>query len=122
VVALRPGEPVRRRQATPHGVDPGGATGTARKDRERVKLLFGPYKAPRLREEQVLLWADAHHARTGRWPTRKSGPVREAPGENWSAVICALWAGYRGLPGGDTLRRLLRRHGRGRQSGVRPPA
>jgi hypothetical protein len=69
-------------------------------------------QAPRLREEQVLLWADRHRRRTGRWPNAAAGPVPEAPGENWRALASALWAGNRGLHGGDTLARFLRRHGR----------
>jgi hypothetical protein len=75
-----------------------------------------PARKPPLSVEQILAWADAHRARTGRWPTRNSGAVREAPGENWSAVGWALWAGHRGLPGGDSLARLLRRSGRGRRA------
>jgi hypothetical protein len=67
---------------------------------------------PPLREEQILLWADRHYRRTGRWPTAASGPVAEAPGENWKALASALYAGNRGLHGGDTLRRFLLRHGR----------
>lgn len=47
----------------------------------------------------------------------KGGPVTEAPGENWAALDAALWAGSRGLPGGDSLARLLTRH-----RGVRNPA
>jgi len=70
-------------------------------------------RTPPLTEGQVLRWADAHHARTGRWPTAGSGPVAAAPGERWSAVNQALHSGFRGLPGGDSLRRLLRRSGRG---------
>jgi hypothetical protein len=76
-------------------------------------------RTPPLTEEQVLRWASAHRARTGRWPSRNSGAVPEAPGESWSAISSALWAGYRGLPGGDTLARLLSRHGR-RAGGGRP--
>jgi hypothetical protein len=30
----------------------------------------------------ILAWADAHHARTGKWPTRNSGPIREAQGDS----------------------------------------
>jgi hypothetical protein len=71
-----------------------------------------PAQAPQLREGQILRWADGHRRRTGRWPTRASGPVAESPGENWNALACALWAGRRGLRGGDTLPRFLRRHGR----------
>ena len=69
-------------------------------------------QTPPLSEEQILCWADRHYRRTGRWPTVASGPVRDAPGENWRALASALWAGNRGLHGGDTLRRFLLRHGR----------
>jgi hypothetical protein len=69
-------------------------------------------QAPRLGEEQILLWADRHQRRTGRWPTPAAGPVAEAPSENWKAVASALYAGNRGLHGGETLARFLRRHGR----------
>src|SRR5579872_5199250 len=47
-------------------------------------------EAPRLREEQILLWADRHYRRTGQWPSPASGPVAEAPGENWRALASAL--------------------------------
>jgi hypothetical protein len=67
----------------------------------------------RLTVRKVLAWADAHRARTGHWPSAASGPVRGAPGENWAAINLALHNGYRGLPGGDSLTRLLeRRRGR----------
>jgi hypothetical protein len=69
-------------------------------------------RTPPLTAGQVLRWADAHFRRTGLWPTPASGPVAEAPGENWRALASALWAGNRGLRGGDTLRRFLLRHGR----------
>jgi hypothetical protein len=63
---------------------------------------------PRVCIPEILAWADAHHAATGRWPTTNSGPVRDAPyALNWSAVQRALVRGYRGLPGGQTLARLL---------------
>jgi hypothetical protein len=42
------------------------------------------------------------------------------PGGTWIAVNAALQGGYRGLPGGTTLRQLLVKHGRikpNRQSG-----
>jgi hypothetical protein len=58
-------------------------------------------------EEQILAWADAFHARTGQWPTSRSGPIADAPGEAWSAVQSALQNGTRGLPGGSSLTRLL---------------
>jgi hypothetical protein len=66
--------------------------------------------------EQILAWADAHNARTGSWPHARSGPIPEAPGEKWAKVHSALRDGHRGLPGGDTLARLLRRSGRDRQA------
>jgi hypothetical protein len=59
--------------------------------------------------ELVLAWADAHFARNGRWPTRLSGPVAFVPGETWGALDSALRDGRRGLPGGDSLARLLAR-------------
>ena len=67
---------------------------------------------PPLTVEQILLWADLHRARTGRWPHAHSGPVHDAPQENWRAISSALWGGHRGLPGGGGLPQLLRRHGR----------
>jgi hypothetical protein len=69
---------------------------------------------PPLTVEQILAWADAHHARAGAWPACRSGPVPEAPGEAWASIDSALRHGYRGLPGGDSLARLLNRH-RGRR-------
>jgi hypothetical protein len=62
---------------------------------------------PRLTFKQILAWADAYHAKTGRWPRGRSGRVAEAPGETWSAVESALFQGLRGLPGGMTLAQLL---------------
>jgi hypothetical protein len=60
--------------------------------------------------EQILSWADAHRARLGSWPSGKSGPVAGVPGLTWSAIEDALRRGYRGMPGGDSLARLLNRH------------
>ncbi len=68
-----------------------------------------PADVPRLERWEILFWVDAHHDRTGHWPTAKSGSIPEAPGETWSAVDSALWGGLRGLPGGDSLTRLLER-------------
>jgi hypothetical protein len=67
---------------------------------------------PRLSCGRIRGWASAYRRRTGKWPGVLSGPIPEAPGENWRAVNLALYLGYRGLPGGDSLARLLRRHGR----------
>ena len=64
---------------------------------------------PLLKDEQIVAWAEAHYRRTGAWPTRKSGPVVDAPGETWSALNSALTDGNRGLPGGSSLLKLRRR-------------
>jgi hypothetical protein len=76
-------------------------------------------RGPPLTEGEVLAWADAHHARTGGWPSANTGGVAGVPGQSWAAIDEALRRGRRGLPGGDTLARLLDRHrdrrpGRGR--------
>jgi phage-related protein len=57
--------------------------------------------------EQILRWADAYRQRTGDWPRVNSGPVHEAPDENWGAIHSALAHGARGLRGGSTLMKLL---------------
>jgi hypothetical protein len=75
---------------------------TARRARTRAAV-------PHLSIELILVWADAHHRRRGRWPRRDSGPIPEAPGETWSAVETALREGSRGLPAGSSLYALLKR-------------
>jgi len=62
--------------------------------------------------EQILAWADTYRARIGGWPSARVGPIPDAPGEKWVNVDQALRAGVRGLPGGDSLSRLLDRHRR----------
>jgi hypothetical protein len=73
--------------------------------------------SPRLTYRQILIWADMHHRRTGAWPTTASGAIPFALGETWSAINSSLKSGRRGLPGGDTLVRLL-----ARERGVRNPS
>jgi hypothetical protein len=70
---------------------------------------------PPLSVEQILAWAEAYHRRTGQWPTAAFGVVEDAPVETpmpltWRKIDNALREGYRGLPGEDSLSRLLRRH------------
>jgi hypothetical protein len=66
---------------------------------------------PRLTQEEVLAWADAHFRRTGGWPTARSGPIPEAPyGETWRRVESALNCGARGLPKGLSVAKLLAWH------------
>jgi hypothetical protein len=59
--------------------------------------------------EQILAWADAHHARTGQWPKQKNWreAIPGSHGETWAGVIQALAKGVRGLPGGSSLAELL---------------
>jgi len=72
---------------------------------------------PRLTIKTILFWADAHFARTGSWPTEASGQVTNDPDESWKNVSQALRHGFRGLPGGSSLARLLEeRRGRPNQS------
>jgi hypothetical protein len=72
--------------------------------RRHSKLL------PPLTNDLILSWADAHHARTGDWPTQDSGPIVDAPGETWSGINCALHEGGRTLPGGSSIPQLLEAH------------
>jgi hypothetical protein len=65
---------------------------------------------PPLTVEQILAWADAHLARTGAWPTKKSGFLPEAKNEKWCDLDGALQHGRRGLPGGSSLPKLLAEH------------
>lgn len=58
--------------------------------------------------QQILAWADVHHARTGKWPTRKSGRVRGAQAETWHAIDGALNKCQRGLQR-SSLAKLLAR-------------
>jgi hypothetical protein len=71
-----------------------------------------PHKVryPDLSIAPILAWADAHYARTGRWPAVLAGPIADAPGETWLRVHDALIYGQRGLPGGSSLARLLQQH------------
>lgn len=88
--------------------------------RSLVKLLWecrgvrNPFYPPPLTVKQVLTWADAHHQRTGDWPTNKSGPVygsdKSGGKESWLAIEQALASGRRGLGPGRTLLRLLARY------------
>jgi hypothetical protein len=72
-----------------------------------------PVVRPPLTVELILSWADRHKKRTGAGPTYRSGPVADAPGETWFNLNDALVHGWRGLPGGSSLARLLREHRQG---------
>jgi hypothetical protein len=62
---------------------------------------------PTLTEDQILAWADAHHALKGRWPRKDSGFVPGSWTQRWSGIDSALQKGLRGLQGGSSLARLL---------------
>ena len=72
---------------------------------------------PPLTVGQITTWAEIHKATTGNWPTAHSGKIYDTSGETWAAVHSALAGGLRGLPGGDSLARLL-----ARECGRRNPA
>jgi len=76
-----------------------------RKVRNRTSL-------PLLTTRQILVWADEYYRRIGEYPTSASGIVEGASGETWGSINLALRYGYRGLPGGSSLSRLLRQKGR----------
>jgi hypothetical protein len=63
-------------------------------------------KLPRLTAAAIIEWAKAHEARTGRLPSANSGWITPY-GENWRALDFALRQGFRGLPGGSSLAKLL---------------
>ncbi|MBO0697765.1 MAG: hypothetical protein J2P46_05190 [Zavarzinella sp.] len=68
---------------------------------------------PPLTIRKILRWCDEFHARTGKWPQRKTSPRTGIPGsggDKWHTVDTALRVGRRGLPGGSTLPRLLAEH------------
>src|SRR5262249_4978638 len=71
-------------------------------------------RLPSLTVGKTVKGADGHRRRTGQLPIAASGAVPDAPGETWANINAALQQGHRGLPGGDTLARLLARH---RQAG-----
>jgi hypothetical protein len=69
--------------------------------RPRLRLKRSAAHQFRLTIEQILAWADAHHAATGKWPSADSGRVHVAPVElTWSGVNESLYYGRRGFPGG----------------------
>ena len=72
-----------------------------------------------IRVEEILAWADAHRAAHGTLPTREAGEIPQS-GDTWSAINRCLQYGFRGLPGGSTLIRLLKKH-RGLPIGRRLP-
>jgi hypothetical protein len=66
--------------------------------------------APPLTQSLILKWARAYQRRTGSWPQQNSGVLPDAAGEKWANIDTALVCGRRGLPGGDSLAKMLARH------------
>jgi hypothetical protein len=68
-------------------------------------------RSPTLYIAEILAWADAHHARTGKWPIKSSGRIQDAPRvETWAAIDASLVQGCRGLRPKGSLARLLEKH------------
>jgi hypothetical protein len=86
---------------------PGGTTLQHLVKKHRSQSRPWPQVRPRLSIDQILAWADAHHAACGNWPKIADVPIAAAPGESWKRIDVALRAGSRGLPGGTSLPRLL---------------
>src|SRR5262245_18247340 len=89
--------------------------------RLRRRRKFRHRCRPELSEPQILAWCDAFHARTGRWPSQRSGVIPDALGETWARVDDALQQGLRGLQGGSSLARLLQAWRGVRNIGQLPP-
>jgi len=87
----------------------------------RKRAVFNVLGQAQLTVRQVLVWADQHHRRTGAWPKRNSGPISGTKRETWSHVDQALSLGLRGLPGGSSLARLLKRRRGVRNKADQPP-
>jgi hypothetical protein len=84
------------------------STGEVPAPRRRRSAYFP--RDPDLEIDQILSWADAHHQRTGEWPTAGSGLIPELSGERWRNIDQALRTGLRGLEAGSSLARLLALH------------
>src|SRR5262245_59064873 len=89
--------------------------------RFRKRRKFRHRGRPGLSEPQILAWADAFHARTGRWPGQRSGVIPDSLGETWARVEDALQQGLHGLQGGSSLARLLHAWRGVRNIGQLPP-
>jgi len=61
------------------------------------------------REAQILAWARDYRAKKGKRRSADSPPEGLPQGESWKQLDVSLRRGQRGLPGGSSLSRLLRR-------------
>jgi hypothetical protein len=101
-------------------MSPEGARAQRKKYRRMMEERRSSKGRATLSIEAIVAWADAYRAATGRWPSRRSGPIRGVMGETWNTINSYLVDGRRGLPGKLTLARVLVRH-RGRQALNGPP-
>jgi hypothetical protein len=98
---------------------PGGSSLAQVLDRERD--VRNRKRLPPLSESQIIAWARRHRRSTGKWPSENAGPIDGTRGEVWDNVAAALTQGIRGLPGGDSLARLLTRRLGVRNGAALPP-
>jgi hypothetical protein len=66
-----------------------------------------PVRGEPLSEEASLGWARTYREAKGRWPGAYSSPEHLPQGESWKQLDASLRHGWRGLPGGSSLSRLL---------------
>jgi hypothetical protein len=86
-----------------------------------VRIVEQTTRKPRLTEEQILTWADAHHELKANWPTVTSELVQGTNDETWRRLDSALRHGLRGLPGGSSLALLLGEERGARNQAALPP-
>lgn len=75
---------------------------------QEARAVFNRATAAPLTEEQILAWAQEHHAQHGRYPRATAAEIPGAGGETWLGVDLSLRRGLRGLPGNMSLARLLK--------------
>jgi hypothetical protein len=93
-----------------------------------IARLLAKYRGKRnlkglasLTVKTIVGWAKLHRRRTGQWPSIKSGVIDEAgDSTHWKGVDAALRTGGRGLRGGTTLAKVLRRYRKGSQRRNQP--
>jgi hypothetical protein len=76
----------------------------------KVLAKHGVQRIPPFSPDQVLAWAEAFFAISGRWPHPNSWPISEAPSLTWRSVDRALRSGPRGLNCDSSLSHFLNKH------------